>query len=313
MIRRVTTALLTLPLLMLVSFAVAVPASASSTSALPCSQAHKDALTEEGGPVVALASVYLVYWGSYWHTTGGINASTYLDNLFKGIGTSSWARTLTQYCASGSPPLIGLNGVNELAGTATDLTGLTGNPTNPQIQAELQALAPTYQYGYKYPVGLPIPVIVLPPNHQAKFDQVKTSCSYHNWMSYTRTGPGGGSETDYQPYMVADFGAVWDLSKDCQAGLSGPLGALSIVAGHEWAEAVTDPFPTGTFPGTAWRAPAQNGSEIGDMCQPVRVDPVGVQPYGHTFTLTLPTGSFRMQELWSNEAGTSGGQCVKSS
>jgi hypothetical protein len=299
-------------MLMLGAVAGAVPASASNASTMPCSATKGHALTEQGGPVVALASVYLVYWGTYWGTSGGIKVRTYLDNLFKGVGKSTWARTLTQYCAGGYPPLVGLNGANELAGTATDLADPAGLPHMSQIKAKLQALAPTYQYGKKYPVGLPIPVMVLPPNHQAAFDYQNQSCGFHNWMSYTRTGP-DGSETDYQPYMVADFGAVWDLSKDCQYGLNGPLGALSIVAGHEWAEAVTNPFPnSGTFPGVGWVNTAQR-DEIGDMCAPVRVDPAGVQPYVNAFTLTLPTGSFRMQELYSNEANSGHGACVKGS
>lgn len=312
MIRRLTAALLAMSVLMLAGVTVTASASASTTSPLPCSPPKGDAVTDQGGPVVATASVYLVYWGSYWASTGGINASRYLDNLFRGLGTSKWARTLTQYCGDGQQPLIGRSGANELAGTATDLTNPVGNPGDPQIQAKLQALAPTYKYGRKYPTGLPIPVIVLPPRHQATAD-LENQCSYHNWMKYTRTGPDNGSETDYQPYMVVDFGAVWDLSESCQYGLSGPLATLSVVAGHEWAEAITDPFNPSTFPGLGW-GDLSKKVEIADLCEPVPVDgdSLGLLPYVNSFTLKLPTGSFRMQEMWSNEAGKSG-KCVKGS
>ena len=82
---------------------------------------------------------------------------------------------------------------------------------------------------------------------------------------------------------------------------------LSFVAGHEWAEVVTDPFVT-TKSATGWASAATATSqeqEVGDLCQP---QPGG----GNTFTLKLSTGSFTMQKLWSNIAGIKG-KCVAGS
>jgi hypothetical protein len=77
--RRLIPAVAALAVL-IASLAIITPASASTAPApLPCSPSQGDALSEQGGPVVAIASVYLVYWGSYWRTTGGINTSKYLS------------------------------------------------------------------------------------------------------------------------------------------------------------------------------------------------------------------------------------------
>lgn len=66
--------------------------------------------------------------------------------------------------------------------------------------------------------------------------------------------------------------------------LGNKLSAFSIVEGHEYAESMSDPQPAG-----GWLT--ASGEEIGDLCE------------SNFQNVTLPTGTFAMQPLWSNRAG----------
>jgi hypothetical protein len=110
------------------------------------------------------------------------------------------------------------------------------------------------------------------------------------------------------------YGRIASDPSRCQPNGS-PADGLSLVAGHEWAEAVTDSYPNNNFepPGWAGVVSATSSEEIGDLCAPNQTDLSG-KPVA-AFRLPLPTGKFWMQQLWSNEAGPSKlqGQCVKGS
>ncbi|MHB8586095.1 MAG: hypothetical protein ACYDDF_09730 [Thermoplasmatota archaeon] len=66
------------------------------------------------------------------------------------------------------------------------------------------------------------------------------------------------------------------------------LDSFSIVGGHEYAEAITDPYPA-----TGWIAP---GGESGDLCE------FNWSADGGYQEISLPTGSYGVQGLWSNAA-----------
>ncbi len=63
-----------------------------------------------------------------------------------------------------------------------------------------------------------------------------------------------------------------------------PLDGVSIVEGHELAEAITDPLLN------AWYD--SSGNEIGDKCA-----------WQGLATISTTTGTFAVQPLWSNAAG----------
>jgi hypothetical protein len=69
----------------------------------------------------------------------------------------------------------------------------------------------------------------------------------------------------------------------------GVLDAFSIVAGHEYAETLTDQFPRG-----GWTNPV-SGDEVADTCAWIASGP------GRAANLSLPTGKFAMQSMWSND------------
>jgi hypothetical protein len=222
-----------------------------------------------GGPVQLHPVVYLVFWGSQWNSdTNGIPA--YLTSLFKGLGTSSdnWSTITSQYTdSSGRGPTF--NGA-VLGGVWMD--NAKAEPTNPSANAVAnEGNRGASHFGVS---GNGNAQIVVLSAHGTHPDGWPTSgfCAYHDYtgtVSYTN-----------MPYQLdAPAGSR------CPNGvLGGRLDAFSIVEGHEYAESVTDPQA-----GDGWVAP--NGEEIGDQCES------GFQK------VTLSTGTFAMQPIWSNKAG----------
>jgi hypothetical protein len=70
------------------------------------------------------------------------------------------------------------------------------------------------------------------------------------------------------------------------------------VGGHEYAETITDPYQTAWWDSTA----GGGGAEIGDKCA-----------WQNLGTVTLSTGTFEMQPLWSNGYGHDASGCIMSS
>ncbi|RAG85136.1 hypothetical protein DN069_13500 [Streptacidiphilus pinicola] len=101
------------------------------------------------------------------------------------------------------------------------------------------------------------------------------SSGFCAWHDYT----GSVSYTNMPYELDAPSG-----SRCPNAALGGKLDAFSIVEGHEFAESVTDPQPS-----SGWVD--ANGEEIGDLCE------------SNFQGVTLSTGTFAMQPLWSNNDG----------
>ena len=222
-----------------------------------------------GGPVQLHPVVYLVFWGSQWKSDiNGIPA--YLTSMFNGLGASgdNWSTITSQYTnSSGQGPTF--NGA-VLGGVWMDNT--KAEPTNPSANAVAnEGNRGASHFGVS---GNGNAQIVVLSAHGTHPDGWPSSgfCAYHDYsgsVSYTN-----------MPYQLdAPAG-----SRCPNSALGGHLDAFSIVEGHEYAESVSDPQA-----GNGWVAP--NGEEIGDQCES------GFQK------VTLSTGTFAMQPLWSNKAG----------
>ena len=221
-----------------------------------------------GGPVQLHPVVYLVFWGSQWNSdTNGIPA--YLTNLFNGLGTATdtWSPITSQYTNSaGQGPTFGaavLRGVWMDNGKA--------EPTNPSAGAIAnEGNRGATHFGVSGNINAQIVVLSAHGTHPDGWPS-SGFCAYHDYsgtVSYTN-----------MPYQLdAPSG-----SRCPNGALGGKLDAFSIVEGHEYAESITDPQA-----GNGWVAP--NGEEIGDQCE------------GNFQKVTLPTGTFAMQPLWSNHA-----------
>lgn len=256
---------------------------------LRCSPHHGRTLEWRGGPVSTFPFVAVVYWGSWWHHHGK-SVKSEINGLYKDLGSSQWAVTITQYCAFG---IHAPNG-EILAATFID----NSNPPQSPTQKQLSAVATKY---YKNPTidVLGAVAIVTPPGTAPAYDTKNGACGQHYWASRKSRPVGAWIDIPYG-VILKTHGCGWRVKQ-------GVAGALSVVAGHEWAEAMTDPFvnsPRGPGEGSAWAT--RGGLEVADKCEP------GFRFHffhKNTFIMHLKTGAFLMQDLWSNAAD----ECVKGS
>ncbi|HEY4024103.1 MAG TPA: hypothetical protein VGM75_35830 [Pseudonocardiaceae bacterium] len=241
--------------------------SANPTNAAP--RAAADNMQYGGGPIQLSPQVYLVFWGSQWDSdTNGI--PQYMGNFFNGLGTSSdtWSTITSQYTDSnGSGPTF--SGA-VLAGSWVDDSSAA--PTN-AAASDIAAEADNGASHFGVSGQTNAQIVVLSP-HGTHPDGWPASgfCAWHDYdgnVSYTN-----------MPYQLdAPSG-----SRCPNSALGHQLDAFSIVEGHEYAESISDPQPGSGYTNSS-------GQEIGDTCE------------SNFQMISLPTGSFAVQPLWSNNAG----------
>ncbi len=228
--------------------------------------AAADNLAYGGGPVEHNPRVYLVFWGSQWDSDSN-GVASYLQNFFSGVGTGSdnWSTIMTQYPDNQGAPSFGSS---VLGGTwVDDGSAAPSNASASDIANEANNGAAHFGVS-----GPDVDVFVVSPSGTSP-DGFPNSgfCAWHDWsgtVAYTN-----------MPYVL-------DAGSSCGAGsVQNQLDGFSIVGGHEYAEAVTDPEPS-----SGWVA--SDGEEIGDLCA-----------WQNLSALSLPSGSFAVQPLWSNNAG----------
>jgi len=220
-------------------------------------------LVYHGGPVQDAPKVYVVFWG--W-TTDPSGEAYYLTNFLSSLGGHSWLSSVAEYGGGNPTTLFG--------GSWADSTSVPTQPTDAQIQNE--ALAAITHFGLGTSVNNHI-IVATPTGHSTSGFGVDF-CAYHSpisaypSVSYTNL-----------PYMT-------DAGTSCRqnavnGGSSGLLDGVSIAAGHELAETITDPLVNVQ---SAWYD--DRGFEIADKC----ADVVG--------NITTSAGTFAAQALWSNAA-----------
>ena len=251
-------------------------------------------LSYHGGLIQTAPMVYLVYWGSQWSNDPSGQVAVQ-KSFFQGVGSSSWNDSVTQYCegVSTGTTQCGSAGTHVgnqpavLAGVWFDNANAAPNrPTQSQIAAE--AVKAATHFGIT--ANIQFVVNTASGNNSKGFGS--QYCAYHSSASSTL----GEVAYTYMPYIT-------DAGASCGADFNG-LGAkagITIVGGHEFAESETDPYPnTGWVDGS--------GAENGDKCAWIVT---GSQ--GAAADITLSTGSFPVQSLWSNGFNSGTGGCVLSS
>ncbi len=223
------------------------------------------ALTYGGGAVATNPVVFLDFWGSQWDSDSN-GVESYLQSLFSGLGDGSdnWSTTMTQYTdGSGNP--VTLSG-SVLGGTwVDDSAAAPSSASAADIAAEAQNAASVFGVS-----GPDVDIFVVSPSGTSPDGFPNTGfCAYHDWN--------GTSAYTNMPYVL-------DAGFSCGAdSVQSQLDGFSIVGGHEYAEAVTDPVPP-----SGW-TDSSNGEEIGDLCAWMNLQ-----------AISFDTGTFAMQPLWSD-------------
>jgi serine protease len=233
-------------------------------------------LAYNGGSVQSTPQVYLLFWGPSWSTTG--SDFTYLDDFLTGLGqepADDWSTIMEQYGVPAGYP--GFGG-SVLRGVFLDTSTPPYGVTQPQLAAEADALYASQSLTD----AANTQIVVATPAGTCPAGFYSPSCpsggTYCAWHSYTSVH---SVPFTNMPYVVDSGGGCGEDSVN--PAPRGTYDGFSIVEGHEYAETVTDPYLN------AWLD--SSGDEIGDKCA-----------WLNLFDLSLPTGTFAMQPLWSNRA-----------
>ncbi len=287
-----------------VAKAAAAPAAAS---AKPCTEPDCD-VSRHGGAVQHAPHVYLVLWGPEWSSGLGQSVAAYLAGFYEGLGQTShdsWSQVISQYAdATGKGAAFGA----PVLDSGDRIVNDTSTPPDPVTPGDLaaEALAMAAKFGITDTADAQV---VIASQSGTCFSDgfagnggncapAPQGSGYCGWHSVAKTSQGNSA---YLPYINLPW--QLDAGYACganfvNAGSAGLFDGWSLVGGHEYAETVSDPNPDtgyidlGDLNGS--------GGEIGDKCVWGGV-PFGVSdPYGD---VTLSTGTFAMQSLWSNAAG----------
>jgi hypothetical protein len=250
-----------------------------------------------GVAVEPTPKVYLVLWGSQWSNDPSGEAAV-LESFYNGAGSNSWTNTVTQYCqgvpsgtvSCGNSGTHAGNPSGIFAGVWTDNASTA--PSKPRQSAiAAEAVKAAAHFGNTSSVSNASVQYVIATSHGHNSSGFGTSyCAYH---SATSSSYGNVAYTNL-PYIT-------DAGASCGANFNGlgPNAGITIVAGHEMAETMTDQFPS-----SGWLD--SGGAEIGDKCAWIR------SGQGASADVTFSTGTFPVQSLWSDAFSSGSGGCVLS-
>jgi hypothetical protein len=238
--------------------------------------------------------VYLVFWGSQWNNNDPSGEATLLESFLGNVGASSWLNTVTQYCQGVANGTYFCNGSGTPAGNQKGMLGgywydnTSTAPTKPsQSQLAAEAVRAASYFGNTAAGSnntVQYVIATATGNNASGF-----GTQYCAWHSSTSSSYGNIAYTNL-PYIT-------DAGASCGANFNG-LGTdagITIVEGHEFAETITDQFPS-----SGWLD--GSGSEIGDKCA----------WNSATNNATFGLYSYPVQPLWSNAYNKGAGGCVMS-
>jgi len=228
-----------------------------------------------GGPVLEWPRIFLVYWN--WPSDPA-GEKPVLQNFLSGVQGSSWLNTVTQYYDSTDHIH---NSDHEFKGTWSDPNPLPSDPSDLTALAA-EATRASAHFGYdKNSV-----YILAEPSG---YDSGNACNAHHN--STTVTPP-------YVPYIILRY-ASSACENEVNPGAGGVFDEVTLLAGHELAEAITDPFVQNNEAGWADDADSPDFGdykEVADVCELFPDAP----PYAAN--VNFSTGTFVVQPLWSNKA-----------
>jgi len=276
-------------------------------------------------------ATYLIFWGPQWangFTTADANGrvyssqqlQTYITSFLTNLGGTSWAAIQNEYCnnvAAGTTSCADTAGANyvtnprnQLKGVWTDTTpvpadivglGLAENLVDDPLATEAVRASAHFNYDPQATY-----IILTPPTTIATGQPVY--CGYH---TQTSSVDGLGNPYRLQYAFIPFLNASWPGLGNSGCGMNsvnvvsddfghGVFDGYSIVVGHEYAEAVTDPDNFASDQ-DGWND--IQGSENGDKCAWTDLGMVSMNN----------KTKFAVQPLWSNKSyDVSGNGCVRS-
>jgi hypothetical protein len=254
-------------------------------------------LVSGGGSIQAAPKVYISWWGSEWNagfSTGGYTsaqARTYMTDFFTNVGGSPWNGVVTQYCegiAAGTSDCTGKTKVGNQAGMLAgewvdDTTVVPSRPKQSDIaNAAVRAMN---HFGYDPDATY----FVFTPSGKSMRGFKTSWCAWHSSTSSSQ----GSLAYAYMPYIP-------DAGTNCGMNFinanndygNGYFDGFSIVGGHEFSEAETDPFPS-----LGWTD--SSGSENADKCA----------WSSSSKDIALGSNVYAVQPTWSNSANGGKGAC----
>jgi serine protease len=312
----------------------AVPTMAAARAMASWAHAHPQAAATGsasnlsfGGRTVITApqKVYLVFWGSQWGnqvtsknaylklTGDPSREAPDLQEFFTGLGTGKeqWSGVMTQYCSGvatgaqscpgGNTQHVGYPAGGALAGTWVDESAASPAQASSR-QLGLEAVSAAAHFGNTTAAANEAAQYIIASPTGTTPDGWLTGgfCAWHdhtsdpNLLGGPISSPYGDLDFTNLPY-ITDAGTACGL--DFVNGAPGTLDGVTIVAGHEYAETSTDPWPPGGWTDS-------NGYETGDKC-------AWMAPgtSGGAFNLALSTGTFAVQTTWANDGAGGAGAC----
>jgi hypothetical protein len=260
--------------------------------ARPNKPGHSNNLSTHGGAIQTIPKVYISWWGSEWSgngfNTGGYTsgqAQTYNTDFFSSVGGSAWNNVVKQYCQnvpSGTQncsSVVGAvyitNPTGQFGGAWNDATAVPSNPTQSDIFAAAQRLRA--QFGYNANATY----MVYTPHGKSMSGFGTQWCAWHSSGS-TANGPLAYAYIPYLPDAGASCGANF-INGGNNAYGNGYFDGFSVVAGHEYSEAETDPFPS-----SGWID--RQGAENADKCAWTAL----------SGNIDLGSHHYAVQPTWSN-------------
>ncbi len=270
-------------------------------------------------------AAYVVFWGPEWANgftitdVNGVQYSSqqlqsYVTSFLTNVGGTSWLATTSEYCKNvpagttecstvGNATYV-TNPRKQLKGVWTDTTAVPANIVTTGLAQNLaddpiadEAMRASAHFNYDPQATY---IILTPPDSSAT-GAGSVYCGYHT-QSTSVNGIGNPYRLQYAfiPYLDAGTGCGMNsvnLTSDSFG--HGVFDGYSIVIGHEYAEAITDPDNFSSVQ-DGWND--SSTQEIGDKCAWLQLKNIGM--YQKT--------SFAVQPLWSNRAFDGGGQgCVQ--
>lgn len=245
------------------SFHAYLPRNAYSAMAV---KSTSNQLVYHGGPIQKNPKIYVIYWGFTGASADPDGVAPYLTSFLKGLSGTPYYNINTQYYSTAAGDI--LDPPHEFAGEWFDNSSVPNQPSDTQVANE--AVRAAAHFGYDYDASY---VVQLP---HGSYNNLQW-CAYHSHTS----SPSGEVHYTNMPYQP-DFPPCGTDSVN--TGAQGLLDSTSETAAHEISETQTDPDTS-----TGWYD--ASGNEIGDYCSYINLQ-----------NITISTGTFATQPLWSNAA-----------